>query len=137
MTFKRTYRELIQLNSFEERFEYLSIRSKVGLATFNYERYLNQRFYTSHEWRRIRNHCIARDRGLDLGVEGYEIHDRITVHHMNPMTIEDVSNYNPDILDPEFLITTCHPTHNAIHYGSKDSLPVQIVERRPGDTKLW
>ena len=125
--FKRTYSELIQLNTFDERFDYLAINSVVGLATF----------YTSKEWRLIRNHCIARDRGLDLAVEGYEIHDRITVHHMNPMTVEDVYDYNPDILDPEFLITTTHPTHNAIHYGSSESLPARIVERRPGDTSLW
>lgn len=134
---KRSYSELITLSTFEERFDYLAIRSTVGLATFNYERYLNQRFYTSAEWRRIRNHCIARDRGLDLGVEGYEIHDRITVHHMNPMTVEDVYDYNPEILDPEFLITTTHSTHNAIHYGDRDSLPNLIVERQPGDTNLW
>ena len=134
---RRTYKELSRLETFEERFDYLAVNSKVGLATFNYERYLNQRFYTSHEWRQVRNFCIARDRGLDLGAEGYEIHDRITVHHINPMTVEDVSTYNPDILDPEFLITTSHPTHNAIHYGTRDSLPMQIVERRPGDTNLW
>lgn len=134
---KRTYTELMRLDTFDERFDYLTVHSAVGLATFNYERYLNQRFYTSKEWRLIRNHCIARDRGLDLAVDGYEIHDRITVHHMNPMSVEDVYDYNPDILDPEFLITTTHPTHNAIHYGSSESLPVRIVERRPGDTQLW
>mgnify|MGYP000963237602 CR=1 FL=1 len=137
MVNKRSYSELSRLRSFDDRFDYLAVNSSVGLATFAFERYLNQRFYTSREWRQVRNHCIARDRGLDLGVDGYEIYDKIVVHHMNPMTIDDVIDYNPEILDPEFLITTTHDTHNAIHYGSKDSLPNRFTERAAGDTKLW
>jgi hypothetical protein len=94
-------------------------------------------FYASAEWKRIRQHVIARDLGCDLGVEGYEIHDRVYVHHMNPMEPDDIFEGNSSILDPEFLITTTHRTHNAIHYGDERLLPQPLVERRPGDTKLW
>lgn len=133
----RTYSELSQLATFDERFEYLSIRAGVGVATFGWERYLNQRFYTSREWRDTRHVVIARDLGCNLGVPGYDIFDRITIHHMNPITAEDVETGNPEILDPEFLITVDHITHNAIHYGNADTLPKPFVERAPGDTKLW
>ena len=133
----RTYSELSQLATFDERFEYLSIRAGVGVATFGWERYLNQRFYTSREWRDTRHIVIARDLGCNLGVPGYDIFDRITIHHMNPITAEDVETGNPEILDPEFLITVDHITHNAIHYGNADTLPKPFVERAPGDTKLW
>src|SRR5690606_15599126 len=101
------------------------------------DRYLNQRFYTSKEWRDVRNFVIARDEGLDLGVPGYEIFDKIIIHHMNPMVAEDIVHGNDDILDPEFLITTTHQTHNAIHYGDENLLAKPLVERRPGDTRLW
>lgn len=133
----RRYSELIQIPTFEERFQYLSLRSQVGFATFGYERYLNQRFYRSAEWRQIREKVIARDLGRDLAIEGYEIFDRIAIHHMNPMSIEDVDSGNPDILEPEYLITTSHKTHNAIHYGDISSLDKPYEPRRPGDTKLW
>jgi hypothetical protein len=133
----RTHTELAQLTTFEERFRYLSIRGRVGEATFGYERTINQRFYTSTEWYHIRKFVIARDNNCDLGVEGYEIHERTIIHHMNPMTPEDIYDRNMDILDPEYLITVTHRTHNAIHYGDESQLRQPLVERQPGDTKLW
>lgn len=133
----RTYSELIQLSTFEERYEYLALRGSVGDVTFGDERYLNQHFYRSVEWKQMRNEVIARDLGLDLAMTGYEIHDRIIIHHMNPMVARDIVHGNDDILNPEYLITTTHRTHNAIHYGDADLLPKQYVPRRPGDTKLW
>lgn len=135
--FIRTYSELIQIPTFEERYEYLKLDGSVGAPTFGFDRYLNQRFYTSSEWKRVRNNIIARDLGLDLGVEGYDIHDRIIVHHMNPMIVDDLVEFNAAVLNPEYLITTCHQTHNAIHYGDSSLLPSLPVERSPGDTKLW
>ena len=133
----RRYSELRRLDTFEDRFEYLKLRGGVGEKTFGFERYLNQQFYRSTEWRRTRQIVIARDSGLDLGFEGYEIYDRIIIHHMNPMTIEDVESGSDDILNPEYLITTTHMTHNAIHYGDIGLLPKPLVARQPGDTKLW
>jgi hypothetical protein len=133
----KSYSELIRLNTIEERFRYLSLRGVVGDMTFGFDRYLNQQFYRSKQWRDIRNHIIVRDNGCDLGVEDYEIHDRIYIHHMNPMTVNDIVDDDPSILDPEFLIAVTHRTHNAIHYGDESLLPRQLVERRPGDTKLW
>ena len=133
----RTYKELSRLQTFEERFEYLKLRSYVGRDTFGFDRYLNQQFYRSAEWRNIRQHVIARDLGCDLGIEGYEIYDRIIIHHMNPIDPDDIIHGNDDIINPEFLITTTHLTHNAIHYGDPSRIPHQLVERRPGDTKLW
>lgn len=122
---------------FLDRFRYLSLAGQVGEATFGFDRYINQRFYTSREWKQLRNHVIARDNGCDLGVEGYEIHDRILVHHMNPMTVKDVVDGEEHLLNPDFLITTTHNTHNAIHYGDERLLPKPFVERQRGDTKLW
>lgn len=133
----RTYSELSRLETFEDRFDYLKLGGTVGRPTFGYDRYLNQRFYKSSEWKQICNHVIARDLGLDLGVDGYDIHDRIIVHHMNPMVADDLINFNDSVIDPEFLITTCHQTHNAIHYGDSSLLPALPIERVPGDTKLW
>lgn len=134
----RTYSELSRYDSFEERFAYLKLGGSVGVETFGFDRYLNQEFYKSVLWRRARDIVIARDYGCDLGVEGYEIHDRVYVHHMNPMTPEDIAHSNLDIIDPEFLITVTHATHNAIHYGDEKLLRRrQLVVRRPGDTKLW
>jgi hypothetical protein len=98
---------------------------------------MNQMFYTSVQWRHIRHHVIARDNGCDLGIEGREIHSRLIIHHMNPMTVANLKDGDEEILDPEFLITTVHTTHNAIHYGDENLLPRQFVARRPGDTKLW
>lgn len=133
----RTYSELSRISSFEERFDYLKLNGSVGRPTFGFDRYLNQRFYTSKEWRDIRHFVIARDLGLDLGVEGFEIHSKILIHHMNPIVPEDIVHKNDDILDPDFLITTCHATHNAIHYGDRSLLPQPLVERTRGDTRLW
>lgn len=136
-TMIRTYSELRRIHSFEERFEYLSLKGSVGRATFGFDRYINQQFYTSRQWRQLRNEVIARDEGMDLGIDGYEIFDRIIIHHMNPMSVEDIDEGNAHILDPEFLITTTHRTHNAIHYGDKKLLAQPFVERRAGDTSLW
>lgn len=133
----RTYSELLRLDTLEERYKYLALHGEVGRATFGFDRYLNQQFYTSRQWRDIRNHVIARDLGRDLGIEGYEIHNRIYIHHMNPMTVEDITSGDPRILDPEFLISVTHRTHNAIHYGDEGLLPKPPVQRRPGDTTLW
>lgn len=133
----KSYTELRRLYSFEDRFDYLKLGGSVGSSTFGFERYLNQNFYRSREWKYVRNHVISRDLGCDLGISGFDIHDRVIIHHMNPITVEDIENGNPDILDPEFLITTTHRTHNAIHYGDESLLLLLPKERRPGDTKLW
>lgn len=133
----RSYRQLRRLETFDERFDYLALNGDVGAATFGFDRYINQQFYRSAEWRHTRDVVIARDLGMDLGLEDYPIHGKILIHHMNPMTVEDIEHGNNDILDPEYLITTCQLTHNAIHYGDRNQLPKPFVERRPGDTKLW
>ena len=133
----RTYSELMSLGTFEERFKYLSLRGSVGAHTFGFDRYLNQLFYTSAQWRHIRRDVILRDDGCDLGVDGFHVHHRATIHHLNPMTIEDIKFGDERILDPEFLITTTLRTHNAIHYGDERQVLQAFVERRPGDTKLW
>lgn len=133
----RTYQELRRLNTFEERFDYLKLNGSVGRSTFGFDRYLNQRFYTSKEWRDLRHYVIARDLGCDLGIEGFEINHRALIHHMNPIVPDDIVHKNDDILNPDYLITTCHNTHNAIHYGDKSLLPKPFVERSMGDTKLW
>jgi len=125
------------IHSFEDRYRYLRVSAEVGIATFGYERWLNQAFYTSVQWRQVRQEVIARDRGCDLGVEGYEIFDRIVIHHMNPMLVSDITSGNEAILDPEFLISVSLRTHNAIHYGDEKVLPKPLVRRSPGDTKLW
>lgn len=133
----RTYSELRRLTTMEERFEYLSLRGKVGDATFGFDRYLNQMFYTSIQWKQVRDYVIVRDKSNDLGVSGFPIHGRLHIHHMNPMTTEAIVTDDPKILDPEFLICVALRTHNAVHYGDKTQLPQPYVERRPGDTKLW
>lgn len=133
----RTFTELSELNTFVERFDYLSLRGVVGESTFGYERHRNQKFYRSREWRVIRDEVITRDYGLDLGIPGFEIYDRPIIHHMNPMVVEDLVHANEDILNPEYLITVTHRTHNAIHYGDRSLLALPVVERRPGDTRLW
>lgn len=133
----RSYTELSRLTTFEDRFRYLALRGTVGRETFGHARDMNQGFYSSHQWRRVRRMVILRDEGCDLGIDGYEIHSRLYVHHMNPMAVADLLDGDPDILDPEYLITTTHVTHNAIHYGDERQVPFQLVERRPGDTKPW
>jgi hypothetical protein len=126
-----------ELPTFEQRFEYLALGGQVGSSTFGYDRWINQRFYRSREWRRIRHAVILRDQGCDLGIDGYEINDSPVIHHMNPMGVDEIVHGDEDILDPEFLITTTHQTHNAIHYGDVSLLPRQHVDRRAGDTQLW
>lgn len=133
----RTYSELAGLETLKERYEYLALNGQVAAVTFGYDRYINQAFYRSSEWKRVRHNIIARDLGCDLGVDGYEIHSRLIIHHMNPMAAIDISSGGSNILDPEFLITTTHDTHNAIHYGDERLLPKPIVSRAAGDTKLW
>ena len=133
----RTYSELIQLPTFEERFEYLRLDGSVGQATFGYDRYLNQILYNSPEWKRFRRDIIIRDNGCDLACEGYEIRGRIIIHHINTISIEDIVNRNPMVFDPENVITTTHNTHNAIHYGDKELLVTVPIERIANDTCLW
>lgn len=133
----RTYSELIQLPTFEERFEYLRLDGSVGQATFGYDRYLNQILYNSPEWKRFRRDIIIRDNGCDLACEGYEIRGRIIIHHINTISIEDIVNRNPMVFDPENVITTTHNTHNAIHYGDKELLVTVPIERSANDTCLW
>lgn len=136
MTIRR-YSELRRLPTIEDRFHYLALKGTVGLETFGSERYVNQNFYRSREWKLIRHEVINRDAGCDLGVEDYGIHDRIIIHHMNPMTLSELQHGDDAILDPEFLISTTMRTHNAIHYGDERLLPRQLVVRSPGDTTLW
>lgn len=136
-TRSRCYSELAQLESFEERFDYLSLRGQVGCETFGSNRWINQRFYTSREWRRLRDEVIIRDNSCDLGVDGYDIHVKLIVHHMNPLTEEDIMQGTRFALDPEYLICTTHDTHNAIHYGDASLLNKPYTPRTPGDTKLW
>lgn len=133
----RTYSELSQIKTYKERFEYLKLDGAVGKATFGSKRYLNQSFYKSHEWLRIRGIVITRDLGRDLGIEGYDILGQIHIHHMNPMLAEDVLYHSSDILNPEYLITTSYNTHRAIHYGSEDMLVLDPVIRTPNDTCPW
>ncbi|QAY17120.1 HNH endonuclease [Streptomyces phage Madamato] len=133
----RNYREARSLSTFLERFRYLALRGTVGQPTFGFDRWVNQGFYTSREWRQARDWIISRDEGCDLGVEGYEIHDRIYIHHINPITLAQLESGDPCLLDPDNLITVTHRTHNAIHYGDERLLPRPLVARQPGDTKLW
>jgi len=133
----RKYSELRRLITFEERFEYLSMPGEVGNATFGFDRWLNQQFYHSREWKQVRDAVVYRDGACDLGIRGYEIHAQLLVHHMNPVTPDDLVQGEEWVLDPEYLITTTHRTHNAIHYGDQSLLARAPVERRPGDTTLW
>lgn len=133
----RTYSELILLPTFEERFEYLKLDGRVGEDTFGFDRYLNQLFYRSPEWRRIRDQVIVRDNACDLGIEGRDIYGRVLIHHMNPITARDIENRTDLLLNPEYLICTIHDTHNAIHYGDENLLGKLPVERRANDTCPW
>ena len=133
----RTYIELRQLETFDERYFYLRLRGTLGEETFGFDRWINQRFYKSQEWKLVRNHILIRDNGCDLGVQGYEIHANPMVHHMNPVNVDDILHAEEWLLDPNFLITTSITTHNAIHYGDESLLPRGPVERKAGDTKLW
>lgn len=133
----RTYTELIRIDSFVDRYEYLRLRGEVGVATFGWERWLNQELYKSSKWRRVRDKVIIRDMGCDLAHPDFQIGDRIIIHHMNPLTPEDIEDDVDEIYEPEFLICTSHYTHNAIHYGDQSKLPQLPVERYPGDTCPW
>ena len=133
----RTYSELITLPTFEERFNYLKLKGQVGKDTFGFDRWLNQIFYRDLEWKSVRDYVIVRDNGCDLGVDGYEINGRILVHHMNPISKEDILERSKYLLDPEFLISTVHNTHNAIHYGDEDLLIKTPIERTKNDTCPW
>ena len=133
----RTYSELSQLTTFEDRYQYLKLPGIVGQATFGFDRWLNQEFYRSREWQSAREFVIVRDEGCDLGIPGHEIHSGLLVHHMRPMSVRDIEHGETWIIDPEFLIVTSHRTHNAIHYGDESLLPREPVSRRPGDTTLW
>ena len=134
----RTYTELMKLPTFEERYEYLKLGGKVGEDTFGFDRYLNQIFYKSKEWLSVRNHVITRDNGCDLGSLDHEIRgNRIIIHHMNPITKEDILNRSEYLLNPEYLITTIDNTHNAIHYGDKDLLYTDPIVRSKNDTCPW
>lgn len=133
----RTYSELITLPTFEERFKYLQLNGAVCEETFGFDRYLNQVFYRSQEWKRIRDQVIIRDNGCDLGVDGYEIWGKIIVHHMNPISIDDIQSLTSYLLNPEYLVSTTLQTHNAIHYGDESLLVTAPIERTPNDTCPW
>lgn len=133
----RRYSELIRYDSFIDRYHYLKLTGQVGIETFGLDRYLNQMLYRSSRWRRTRDQVIIRDNGCDLGLKNYDIFDRIIVHHMNPLTLEDIEDDVDEIYNPEFLISCSFMTHNAIHYGDESLLPQLPVERRPGDTCPW
>lgn len=133
----RKYSELITIPTFEERYDYLRLGGKVGEETFGFDRYINQMFYKSKEWLSIRDQVIIRDNGCDLGVKGHEIYGRILIHHMNPITKEDILNGSDYLLNPEYLITTIKNTHDAIHYGDRSLLITAPIERSRNDTCPW
>lgn len=133
----KSYSDLRKFVTFEERFEYLSLGGEVGVSTFGFDRWINQHFYRSIEWKQARDVAIVRDEGCDLGIPGRVIRANLLVHHMNPVSPQDLIDGEAWVLDPEYLITTTHQTHNAIHYGDMSLTPREPVERRPGDTRLW
>ena len=134
---EKSYSELIALPTFEERFNYCALHGTVGAATFGSHRFMNQDFYSRPEWKHARREVILRDNGCDLGIEDREILDRIYIHHINPLTIEDLVNSSPLLFDPENLICVSHITHEAIHYGDASLLQPLFVIRRPNDTCPW
>lgn len=136
MNIKR-YSELILLPTFEERYKYLQLNGIIGDETFGFDRYINQMFYRSQEWKQVRDYVIVRDNGCDLGIEGHEIRGKILIHHMNPIGIKDIQQVNKFLLDPEYLITTMLSTHNAIHYGDESLLVKDPIERSKNDTCPW
>lgn len=133
----KTYTELVSIPTFEERFRYLELEGLVGRETFGFDRYLNQKFYRSEEWKLVRKEVIVRDNGCDLGIEDRPIFGKIFIHHINPISIDDINRKESWILDPEFLISTCKKTHDAIHYSDESILFVEPIERKPNDTCLW
>ena len=136
-TIFRTYSELILLPTFEERYEYLKLGGAIGEETFGFDRYINQIFYRSKEWKKVRDLVIVRDNGCDLGISDREIYGRIYIHHMNPISLEDIERKSDLLLNPEYLITLTHNTHNAIHYGDRSLLVTAPIERLPNDTCPW
>lgn len=133
----RTYSELITIPTFEERFEYLQLKGSVGKDTFGYDRYLNQVLYRSPEWKRLRNQIIIRDDGCDLACDGYDVYGKVLIHHLNPITIEDVLARSRKVFDPNNLVCVSHNTHNAIHYGDVDLLVTGPIIRTKNDTCPW
>lgn len=133
----KCYSELSQLSTFEERFDYLSLKGHVGEETYGFDRWINQTFYRSPEWKQVRYYVIERDTGCDLGIKGREIQSHIIVHHMNPILVKDITDSTSFLLDPEYLICTTDVTHNAIHYGDKSLLITMPKERKPNDTCPW
>lgn len=133
----RTYSELTRFSTFKERFDYLSLKGHVGEETYGFDRWINQQFYRSREWKQIRNRVIVRDSGCDLGILDREIGDHIIVHHMNPILIDDIRDSTQYLLDPEYLICVSHMTHEAIHYGDENLLISEPIERKPNDTCPW
>ena len=133
----KTYSELITLPTFEERFEYLQLKGSVGKDTFGYDRHLNQVLYRSPEWKRLRNQIIIRDAGCDLACDGYDIYDKVLIHHLNPITVEDVLARSRKVFDPDNLVCVSHNTHNAIHYGDVDLLVTGPIIRTKNDTCPW
>lgn len=138
MRHDKTYSELLRLKTFDERFKYLMLKGRIGIETFGYDRYLNQMLYTSPAWKKVRQQIIIRDNGCDLGLDEYPISGKPIIHHINPISIDDVLEQNSDIFNPEYLVCVSHETHNALHYGYEsypDSL--KVIERRPNDTIPW
>ncbi len=133
----RTYSELRKLETFEDRFHYLELRGRVGKETFGFDRIFNQMFYRSKEWRNFRDEIIARDLGCDLGIEGREIYGKIIIHHLNPITLDDIQTSSEYLMNPEFVITTSFSTHNAIHYGDESLLIKDPIRRSKNDTCPW
>ena len=133
----KTYSELITIPTFEERFEYLQLKGSVGKDTFGYDRYLNQVLYRSHEWKRLRNQIIIRDGGCDLACNGYDVYGKVLIHHLNPITVEDVLARSRKVFDPDNLVCVSHNTHNAIHYGDVDLLVTGSIIRTKNDTCPW
>ena len=133
----RTYSELITIPTFEERFEYLQLKGSVGKDTFGYDRYLNQVLYRSPEWKRLRNQIIIRDGGCDLACDGYDVYGKVLIHHLNPITVEDVLSRSRKVFDPDNLVCVSHNTHNAIHYGDMDLLVTGPIIRTKNDTCPW
>jgi len=134
----KTYSQLVKFNTYKQRFDFLTLTGEIGKSTFGYDRPINQLLYNSVKWRELRNYIIIRDNGNDLGLDGYPIHDKIIIHHINPLSLDDIRSMNDLVLDPEYLICTSMLTHNAIHYGNFDLIKKEeIVERYKHDTILW
>lgn len=134
----RTYTDLSNIKTFEERFNYLKLSDRVGVETFGFDRYINQMFYNDPRWKKVRDEIIIRDNGNEMGLEDYPINGSVYVHHMNPITIKDITEWSGYLIEPEYLISVSYQLHNAIHFGDNKILSrYTITERSPEDTKLW